>query len=75
MLGLEKLRDKKASSPAPTPISWDCLECGVEKRSEAALGLSGNEDGLVTVVCIEKVTGQGRRLRTPLAFQLGNSHN
>lgn len=58
MLGLEKLRDKQASSPAPTPISWDCLECGVEKRSEAALGLSGNEDGLVTVFALRRSRGK-----------------
>ena len=44
VLRLERLCDKQALTHMPTPISWDCLECCVEKDSEAALGLSGNED-------------------------------
>lgn len=58
VLGLEKLHDKQASSPALTPISWDCLERSVEKRSEAALGLSGNEDGLATVFALRRARGR-----------------
>lgn len=58
MLGLEELRDRQASSPALTLISWDCLECSVEKRSEAALGLSGNEDGLATVFALRRARGR-----------------
>lgn len=57
-LRLERLCDKRVSSRVPTPINWDCLECCVEKDSEAALELSRNEDCFVTMFALSRAWGK-----------------
>lgn len=42
-LRLERLCDKRVSSRVPTPINWDCLECCVEKDSEAQSSFLGSK--------------------------------
>lgn len=49
MFELERLGHKQTLSHMPTQIVWGCLECCVEKESEAALGLIGNDDCLVAI--------------------------
>lgn len=50
MFGLERQGHKQTLSHMPTQIVWGCLECCVEKDSEAALGLIGSGDRLVTIL-------------------------